>query len=130
MTSFEAEKTSGQIIVVVAEDEDVLRSLAVDFLTDAGFLVIEASHAAAALHHLETHGKKIHVLFTDIRMPGEMDGLALAHYVKRHWPQIALLLASGDGSAHPRKLPEGSRFIPKPYMHDHVVDQIRTLVEA
>jgi DNA-binding NtrC family response regulator len=70
---------------------------------------------------------RIHVVFTDVHMPGPMDGLVLAHHVRRHWPSIGLLVASGRGNVDARAMPEGSRFIPKPYHLDHVVHHIREL---
>jgi CheY-like chemotaxis protein len=84
-----------QILVLVAEDEALVRFVIVDALEDAGFDVIEAEHAEAALGVLQIHAARIHVLFTDIHMPGAMDGLALAHHAATRWPKIALLLTSG-----------------------------------
>ena len=66
--------------VIVVEDDALIRMVAADVLADAGFTVIEAGHAGEALALLEAHASGIHVLFTDIQMPGAMDGLALAHY--------------------------------------------------
>jgi CheY-like chemotaxis protein len=65
---------------LVVEDEDMIREIAVQTLEDDGFAVLEAEHAASALIHLNVSASSIHVLFTDLHMPGEMDGLALAHH--------------------------------------------------
>jgi two-component system, response regulator PdtaR len=118
-----------QILVLVAEDEDLVRLVIVDVLEDAGFEVMQVGHAAAALDILQIHAPRVHVLFTDIHMPGKMNGLALAHHTAKHWPKIALLLTSArPGRAQP--LPEKSRFLPKPYRHDHVIRHIRELAAA
>jgi two-component system, response regulator PdtaR len=118
------------ITVIVAEDEIILRMVAVDFLTDAGFNVIEAPHAAGAIEILEIQFHDVHILFTDIHMPGIMDGLALAHHVKKNWPHIGLLVTSGEGSPKGTDLPEGSRFLKKPYQHAHVINHVRGLKAA
>jgi CheY-like chemotaxis protein len=117
-----------QILVLVAEDEELVRLVIVDVLRDAGFEVMEAEHAEAALGTLLVHAARVHVLFTDIQMPGVLDGLALAH--NKNWPKIALLITSGRPSPHPSLLPDKSRFVAKPYQHDHVIRHIRELAAA
>jgi CheY-like chemotaxis protein len=72
-----------QILVLVAEDEDLVRLVIVDVLEDAGFEVMQVGHAAAALDILQIHAPRVHVLFTDIHMPGKMNGLALAHHTAK-----------------------------------------------
>jgi CheY-like chemotaxis protein len=116
-----------QIFVLVAEDEELIRLLIVDALEDAGFKVMEVEHAEAALAILRLHAARIHVLFTDIHMPGAMDGLALAHHTAKHWPHIALLMTSGRPRPHRAHLPAKSRFLAKPYRHDHVIRHINEL---
>ena len=116
-----------QILVLVAEDEELVRLVIVEALEDAGFEVFEAEHAEAALGVLQIHAARIHVLFTDIHMPGTMDGLALAHHAAKNWPKIALLLTSARPRPHQRKLPAKSRFLAKPYQHDPVFRHIREL---
>jgi CheY-like chemotaxis protein len=118
-----------QILVLVAEDEELVRLIIVDALEDAGLEVIEAEHAEAALGVLQIHAARIHVLFTDIHMPGTMDGLALAHHTAKTWPEIALLLTSAR-PPHEPSLPEKCRFLAKPYRHDHVIRHIRELAAA
>jgi two-component system, response regulator PdtaR len=96
-----------QTFVLVAEDEELVRLVIVQVLLDEGFEVLEAEHAEAALIVLESHARRIHVLFTDIQMPGTMDGLALAHHASKHWPWIGLLVTSArprsDGTAFPEQ---------------------------
>lgn len=114
-------------IILVAEDEIVIRMMVVGELICAGFKVIEAGHAEEALAILRSQASKIHVLFTDIRMPGLLDGLALAHHARLHWPWIALLVASGTDKPRAAELPRDSRFLSKPYKLDHVLAHIREL---
>ncbi len=115
------------IVVVVAEDEALLRSLAVDALTDEGLVAIEAGNATAALDICRARAAEVDVLFTDIRMPGSIDGLELAHRVHERWPAISIVVASGNVFVPVRALPDGTRFLPKPYDMRRVVDLIREL---
>jgi CheY-like chemotaxis protein len=81
--------------VLVVEDEMVLRMRAADIVEDAGFSAIEAVNADEAMAILESRSD-IAVLFTDIQMPGSMDGLKLAHAVHARWPNIKIVLVSGQ----------------------------------
>jgi two-component system, response regulator PdtaR len=119
-----------QILVLVAEDEEPVRLVIVDVLEDAGFDVLQVEHAEAALGILNIHAARIHVLFTDIQMPGVMDGLGLARHTEKNWPKIALLITSARPRPHPSGLPAKSRFVAKPYRHDHVIRHIRELAAA
>jgi two-component system, response regulator PdtaR len=116
--------------VVVAEDEAVIRVLTVAVLTEGGFIVIEAGHAEEALAALQLQPLAIHLLFTDINMPGAMNGLALAHHVQAAWPHIALLITSGDDKPQHGKLPTGSVFLAKPYDPAHVLAHAQALTGA
>src|ERR1700719_3579750 len=80
--------------VLIVEDEMMLRMRAVDIVEEAGFTPIEAVNADEALAILESR-LDIELLFTDIQMPGSMDGLKLAHAVHRRWPSIKIILVSG-----------------------------------
>jgi CheY-like chemotaxis protein len=117
-------------VVVVAEDEALVRLLAVEVLTAAGYEVIEAGHAAEALDALEARPGEIRLLFTDVNMPGTMDGLALAHHVRAAWPHIALLIASGQHRPPPVALPADSVFLAKPYEPAHVLAHAKALIAA
>jgi DNA-binding NtrC family response regulator len=101
--------------------------LAIDVPTEAGFVVLEAEHSAHALTHLEAKAADIHVLFTDVNKPGDMEGLTLAHHVRRCWPWIAMLITSARGHLASQALPDGSRFLAKPYNVDNVVAHVREL---
>ncbi len=117
-------------VVLVAEDEPLIRSVAIEALTDAGFVVVEARHAEDALGILAAQNDGVHVLFTDVHMPGAMDGLELAHHTREHWPWIAVLVASGYARPKRDEIPAGSRFLAKPYSLDAMVSHIRELVGA
>ena len=100
-------------IVLVVEDEMVLRMRAVDIVEDAGFEPIEAVSADEALEILESRDD-ISLLFTDIQMPGSMDGLKLAHATHNRWPHIKIILVSGQIAVTDADKPDNSRFFPKP----------------
>ena len=111
--------------VVVAEDEHLIRMLVTEFLTDEGFVVHQAEHAAHALTVLETEAASVHVLFTDVRMPGEMNGVQLARHVSVHWPWIKLFVTSAHLQPLTEDLPEGCAFVPKPYDLMDVARRVR-----
>ena len=117
-------------VVLLAEDEPVTRMLAVDVLTEAGFTILEARHAAEVLVLLEAQADSIHVLFTDVHMPGALDGLGLARHAREHWPWLGILIASGAAQPASLELPPGSRFVAKPYKLQHVVGHVRELASA
>lgn len=116
----------GRVSVLLAEDELLVRLASALALRDHGFEVLEAEHAGTALAILEARASSVHVLCTDVHMPGPMDGVELAHHTSRTWPSIALLVLS----ARPldRALPKNSRFLPKPYEQEHIIGHIRQLV--
>ena len=117
---------SAERVILVVEDEPLIRLTTVTALTEAGFGVLEAEHAAAAMAVLRLGAEAIHGLFTDVRMPGTMDGVMLAHEACRCWPWIRLLIASGHAFPAELNLPAKSRFIAKPY---HLRDVVQHLHE-
>jgi CheY-like chemotaxis protein len=119
-----------QAMVLVAEDEELVRFVIVEALRTEGFEVMEVEHAAAALIVLESHARRIHVLFTDVQMPGTMNGMALAHHTSTHWPWIGLLVTSAQPHPDSTAFPEESRFLAKPYEHRDVIRHIRELAAA
>jgi two-component system, response regulator PdtaR len=114
-------------IVLIVEDEPLLRELAVEVVGDAGFTALEAGDAEQAVALLEKHSD-IAVLFTDINMPGSMDGLKLAHLVRDRWPAIKILVASGQVRLRPSDLPSNSAFLEKPYRGAAVISRLRSLI--
>ena len=101
--------------VLVVEDEVLIRMLAADSLADSGYNVLEAGDAVEALKILESHGD-IDVLFTDVNMPGPMDGLDLARLLQDRCPDIGLVVTSGRGTPDPARLPMSSLYLAKPYL--------------
>ena len=101
-------------IVLLVEDEVLIRWATAAVLREAGFEVLDVESADAALPILEGRSD-IAVLFTDINMPGDMNGQALAYEVHRRWPTVRLLVTSGDVRTREPLLPMGSRFLAKPY---------------
>lgn len=99
-----------------------------DALTDAGYEVIEAETADQALRILESGGD-VHVLFTDIRMPGSMDGLSLAALVHDRWPAVRILITSGDTWPPKGAIPDNGYFLSKPYQVQTLRDNIARLVD-
>jgi two-component system, response regulator PdtaR len=99
--------------VLIVEDEMLIRmGIAADF-QDGGFEVLETGTAYDAMHLLRTT-EDIKAIFTDINLPGEMDGLTLAHYVRQHWPQMIIVVSSGKHLPTIAALPVGTRFLAKP----------------
>lgn len=99
--------------VLVVEDEPLIRMAAVDMIQDAGLKVHSAANAAAAIALLE-RTPDVTLLFTDVHMPGTMDGIALAEVVHRRWPHVKLIVASAHHVVRNEDLPDDGRFIEKP----------------
>ena len=106
-------------IVLIVEDEFLLRMSAVAMIEDAGFEVLEAGDADEAITMLESRSD-IRLVFTDIQMPGSMDGLKLAAAVKGRWPPIKIIATSGRHLIRDSDLPEGALFLSKPYTSEGI----------
>jgi two-component system, response regulator PdtaR len=116
-------------VVLIVEDEFLLRMNTAEMVGDAGFDVVEAGDADEAIAILEAR-PDIHVVFTDIQMPGSMDGLKLARFVRGRWPPIKIVATSGFVNVGKDDLPEGGRFVPKPYRPEQIVAALRELTAA
>ena len=114
-------------VVLVVEDELMLRMRAVDIVEDAGFIPVEAVNADEAIEILGSRDD-ISLLFTDIQMPGSMDGLRLAHLVHARWPHIKIILVSGQMAVTDDDKPEGSRFFPKPLEIPQMIREIQAMI--
>ncbi len=112
--------------MLIVEDEFLLRIDAVDMIKAAGFEVVEAANANEAIEILQSR-RDITVVFTDIQMPGSMDGLKLARAVRGRWPPIKIVATSGQIHVSETDLPEGGRFLPKPYSPVEVTGLLREL---
>jgi CheY-like chemotaxis protein len=130
MTGFIDVMKAGQrpsrLVVLVVEDDPLLRELTVEVVEEAGFVALEAGDAGEAVALLESR-PEIALLFTDINMPGAMDGLKLAHAVRDRWPAINILVASGQVRLRQSDLPPGSRYLAKPYRAAAVMAELRWL---
>ena len=113
-------------IAVLAEDDEFARLVAADMLTALGFDVLEAEHAYGALQHLETN-ESVALLYTDVNMPGTMDGCDLAHAVCERWPETRIIVCSGCTSNEAALLPDEAHFIAKPCGERLVRNALRSL---
>ena len=116
-------------VVLLVDEEPLIRRLGAVVLEEAGYAVIEAGGASEALDALET-GRKVHLLFTDIELPGNLDGLQLAHLVSERWPTIGLLICSGLVQPEEHDLPTEGKFLSKPYAIDDLLRQVQEMVAA
>ena len=121
-----AQRSGQKAVVLVVEDEPLLRMAATCLVEDAGFEAIEASNADEAILILEAR-TDIHIVFTDIDMPGSMDGLKLAEAVRGRWPPIEIIVTSGHRIVGADDLPRGSVFFAKPYRDEDVVAALRRM---
>jgi DNA-binding NtrC family response regulator len=115
--------------VIVVEDEFLVRELAVCELEEVGFRVIEFATADDALAHLLEHPNEADVVFTDVQMPGQLNGLDLTDIVSRVWPNIRVLVTSGGPLVNPTKLPPCARFVAKPWRGTDIVSRVERLAD-
>jgi CheY-like chemotaxis protein len=115
--------TPSRFAVLIVEDDALVRAEAVDLCAEAGFTTYEARNADQAIRQLESHSD-IRVLFTDIEMPGTMDGLRLAHGVQDRWPPVSIIVTSGRITVGKDDMPEKGLFFAKPYPPEAI---LRTL---
>ena len=115
-------------VVLLVEDEPFIRLATADALEDAGFEVIETANAQAAQEVL-LRRTDVRVLFTDVKMPGSMNGLELASLVRSRWPHISVVITSGHLEPGNGMLPQEAVFIAKPYSEQAPAMAIRALLE-
>ena len=116
-------------IVVIIEDEFLVRELAVCELEDCGYTVVEFESADAALPYLRQHGGDAALILTDVQMPGKLNGLQLVDILMQLWPSVPVLVTSGGPLVDPRKLPRCAAFISKPWRPDEMVARVNRIVE-
>jgi CheY-like chemotaxis protein len=104
----------GRPVILVVEDEVLVRMLVVSVAENAGFEALWAATADEAIGILESRSD-IRLVFTDVNMPGSMNGLRLAHAIRGRWPPVELLVTSALGNITAEDLPERGRFLAKPY---------------
>jgi CheY-like chemotaxis protein len=115
--------------ILVVEDETFIRMDVVEMLRAAGFHVLEATNAYEAIQMLERNSD-VRVIFTDIDMPGSMNGLKLAAAVRDRWPPVSIIATSGHFEIQAGDLPADARFIPKSYQSAQIISAIRELTSV
>lgn len=110
---------------LVVDDDPLILMNACDILADAGFRVRDAGTGDEAKVLLETIGGSVIVLFSDVEMPGSLDGFALARHVAKHWPAIEIVIASGRVTPGPNDMPEKATFVAKPYSAHMIREHLR-----
>ena len=119
--------TSPRKVVLLVEDDAIIRMGAFEFLSLAGFEAVEASNADEAIRVLEAR-PDIHLVLTDVEMPGSIDGVKLTHYIRDRWPPVELIVVSGRTIVAETHLPIGARFYAKPYDEISIVEAIHALL--
>jgi CheY-like chemotaxis protein len=114
--------------ILVVEDEPLLLMDAMDMIESAGFTVYGAENADEAILLLEEHDD-IRVLFTDVDMPGTMDGLKLAHAVRERWPPVSIMISSGHAHITKESMPENGLFFAKPYPPASVIGALNGIAD-
>lgn len=105
----------------MVEDHPVQRMAIAEALVEAGFEALESGSAAEAIRVLEARSD-IHLVFTDVEMPGTMDGVELAHYIRNRWPPVKLIVVSGKRALSAATLPAEANFFSKPYLETTIVE--------
>lgn len=114
---------------LVADDDALVRMDAADILQDAGFRVLEAASVEEALKTLQKSGQSVQLLFTDVQMPpSDLDGFYLARQCASAWPHIGILVASGMMAPEDGDMPEGARFVKKPFSADVVCNHLQEIL--
>ena len=116
-----------RLVVLWVEDEPLVRFDAIQSFEDAGFEVVDAYDAEHALLALDQR-PDVSAVFTDVHMPGRLDGVELARLVHERRPEVQVIVTSGIMKVTGGDLPEGGRFVPKPYDASQVADLIKTLI--
>jgi len=113
-------------VVLVVEDEPLLRLFATQVVEDAGYEPLEAANAAQAIALLESRDD-IRIVFTDIDMPGGLDGIALAACIRDRWPPISIIMTSGKPWPPRVAIPADTVFFSKPYRQDRVIASLQRM---
>jgi two-component system, response regulator PdtaR len=113
--------------ILVVEDEPLIRLGLASLMEEAGYDVVEAAGADSAIRMLQADAS-IRLVVTDVDMPGSMDGIKLAHYVRQKWPPIKLIVISGKVGVKAGELPDGARFMSKPYQEPTLLRLLESLV--
>lgn len=120
---------NGRAVVLVVDDIALIRMGAVDLVQSAGYEALEAQDADEAIRILESRDD-IDLVFTDVQMPGTMDGIKLAHFIRNRWPPVQLIVASGRDILEESSLPTGSQYFSKPYNDHAITDAMARLLKS
>ena len=126
----EPDPSPGRPVVLVVDDEILLRSVVAEYLRDAGFRVVEAANGREAVTVLAA-GEAVDVVFSDVRMPGDVSGYDLAEWVRTNRPAVGVLLASGyvGNANHSRHVGVNApTLLPKPFEYELLLKQLRNLI--
>lgn len=118
-----------RIPILIVDDEAIIRFDLVDFFEDAGFEVFDAEDADGAIALLEANSG-IRIVLTDIQMPGSMDGVNLAHYIRDRYPPTLLVISSGNVKPTSQELPSDAIFVSKPFDPRQILTVIRRAITA
>lgn len=113
-------------LVLVVEDEPLLRLFASEMFEEAGFEVLQAANATSAIAILEDRSD-VRVVFTDVDMPGGISGIRLAAFIREHWPSVQIIVTSGQRWPAEEPVSHNVKFFPKPYRQDHVLGAVKRL---
>lgn len=113
----------------MVEDNTIIRMGAIDLVLSAGYEALEARDADEAIRIMESRDD-IDLVFTDVQMPGTMDGIKLSHYISSGWPPVKLIVASGNAILEESSLPGGSMFFAKPYSDHTITDAMARLLSS
>jgi CheY-like chemotaxis protein len=113
--------------VLVVEDEPLIRLGLASVIEEAGYDVAEAANANEAIRVLE-NDQTVSLVLTDVDMPGGMDGIRLAHFVRDRWPPVQLIVISGKVGVKPGELPPGARFVSKPYQEPQLLGLVQSMI--
>lgn len=119
---------NNQLLILLVEDEPLVRELMKDVLSDLGNAVIECDRADAGLACLESNADDIALLVTDIVTPGSLNGHQLAQIVSIRWPRLKVLITSGYADASTHQLPPNTIFLAKPWSYHQIEDAVRSLI--
>jgi two-component system, response regulator PdtaR len=114
-------------VILIVEDEPAIRAWVVESFEDAGFNVLDAADGDRAVQILERNAGRVCAVFSDINLPGPLNGVLLAEHARKHWPWVPVVLTSGRPKPHNVAVPSDTRFFRKPYDISSVVDHAREL---
>jgi CheY-like chemotaxis protein len=121
-------QTSTIPYALAVDDDAIIRCDVYQILEEAGFRCLEAASGDEALEHLSQMAESIVVLFTNVEMPGSVNGFALARHVAEHWPHIEIVVSSGNVRPAAEDIPEKAAFITKPFSAEVVHEELRRLL--